>query len=97
MKILGISCFFHDSAAALIINGKIIAAIQEERFTRKKNDPSFPKNAIKYCLNYACLEIDDLDRIVFYENPQETHQPTSCWGNFASSKDWMTTDTSKCS
>ncbi|WP_394366394.1 carbamoyltransferase N-terminal domain-containing protein [Spirosoma utsteinense] len=53
MKILGISAFYHDSAAALVIDGQIVAAAQEERFTRKKHDPSFPANAVTYCLHYG--------------------------------------------
>ena len=68
-KILGISAFYHDSAATLIINGDIIAAAQEERFTRKKHDDSFPSNAIKYILNHNNLKISDIDKIVFYEKP----------------------------
>jgi predicted NodU family carbamoyl transferase len=68
-KILGISAFYHDSAAALTIDGKVVAAAQEERFTRDKHTPDFPKNAIKYCLDFAGLEIDDLDAIVFYDKP----------------------------
>lgn len=68
-KILGISAFYHDSAAALTIGGKIIAAAQEERFTREKHTPDFPVNAIKYCLDEAGLEIDELDAIVFYDKP----------------------------
>jgi carbamoyltransferase len=69
MKILGISAFYHDSAAAIIADGDIIAAAQEERFTRKKHDPSFPSNAIRFCLEYACCSLDDLDGIVFYDKP----------------------------
>lgn len=69
MKILGISAFYHDSAAAIIKDGKIIAAAQEERFTRKKHDPGFPKNAIEYCLLYSGLTLDKLDYIVFYDKP----------------------------
>eukprot|EP00919_Chromeraceae_sp_WS-2016_P033521 GHVR01079179.1.p1 GENE.GHVR01079179.1~~GHVR01079179.1.p1 ORF type:complete len:452 (-),score=71.06 GHVR01079179.1:629-1984(-) len=69
VKILGISSFYHDSAAALVINGKLIAAVQEERFTRIKHDPSFPQNSINFCLQYASLEIEDIDYIVFYEKP----------------------------
>lgn len=68
-KILGISAFYHDSAAALVVGGKIIAAAQEERFTRDKHTPDFPTNAIKYCLEEAGLEIDELDAIVFYDKP----------------------------
>ncbi len=68
-KILGISAFYHDSAAALIVGGKIIAAAQEERFTRDKHTPDFPTQAIKYCLEEAGLTIDELDAIVFYDKP----------------------------
>ena len=68
-KILGISAFYHDSAAALIINDEIIAAAQEERFTREKHSSKFPIEAIKYCLEEAGLEIDELDAVVFYEKP----------------------------
>ena len=68
-KILGISAFYHDSAAALTIGDEIIAAAQEERFTREKHTPDFPTNAIKYCLEEAGLEIDELDAIVFYDKP----------------------------
>ncbi len=69
MIILGISAFYHDSAAALIMNGNIVAAAQEERFTRKKHDPGFPVNAIKYCLEKEGLRLDDLDAVVFYDKP----------------------------
>ncbi|HFA48642.1 MAG TPA: hypothetical protein ENJ95_06425 [Bacteroidetes bacterium] len=69
MKILGISAFYHDSAAAVVENGKVLAAAQEERFTRKKHDPGFPTNAIKYCLEYSGFSIDELDAIVFYDKP----------------------------
>jgi len=68
-KILGISAFYHDSAAALTVGETIIAAAQEERFTREKHTPDFPINAIKYCLEEAGLEIDELDAIVFYDKP----------------------------
>lgn len=68
-KILGISCFYHDSAAVLVIDGKIISAAHEERFSRQKHDERFPKNAIKYCLGEANLEISELDLIVFYDKP----------------------------
>ena len=60
MKILGISAFYHDSAAALIVDGQILAAVQEERFTRKKHDPGFPKEAVKYCLDYSGISIKEL-------------------------------------
>jgi len=69
MKILGISAFYHDSAAVIIEDGKIIAAAQEERFTRKKHDPGFPTNAVKFCLQYAGTSIDQLDAIAFYDKP----------------------------
>ena len=69
MYILGISAFYHDSAACLIHDGKIIAAAQEERFTRKKQDASFPRNAILYCLNEASIDATAVDNIVFYEKP----------------------------
>src|SRR5262249_52098851 len=68
-SILGISAFYHDSAAAVIIDGKIIAAAQEERFTRKKHDPGFPSHAVAYCLREAGLLPADLDYIVFYDKP----------------------------
>lgn len=69
MRILGISAFYHDSAAALLVDGRIVAAAQEERFTRRKHDPSFPANAISYCLTEAKLAAGDLDHVVFYEKP----------------------------
>ena len=67
--VLGISCFYHDSAAALIIDGEIIAAAQEERFSRKKHDPRFPLNAINYCLEEGKINNIDIDAIAFYDNP----------------------------
>jgi carbamoyltransferase len=67
--VLGISAFYHDSAAALVQDGKIIAAAQEERFTRKKNDESFPVNAIKYCLDEAGIDAESLECVVFYDKP----------------------------
>jgi carbamoyltransferase len=69
MRVLGISAFYHDSAAALVEDGRIVAAVQEERFTRKKHDSSFPKNAIAYCLEEAGAELDELDYAVFYDKP----------------------------
>jgi len=69
ISILGISCFYHDSAAAIIVDGDIIAAAQEERFSRKKHDSSFPKNAIEYALREASTSIEEIDYIVFYEKP----------------------------
>ena len=69
MKILGISAFYHDAAAALIIDGEIIAAAQEERFTRVKHDSKLPKNAINFCLEYAGVELKEIDLISFYDKP----------------------------
>ena len=68
-SILGISAFYHDSAACILQDGKIIAAAQEERFTRKKHDSSYPKNAIKFVLGYANLKLSEVDQIVFFEKP----------------------------
>lgn len=68
-NILGISAFYHDSSAALLQDGEIAAAAQEERFTRKKHDASFPENAIRFCLNYGGVQIEEIDAIVFYEKP----------------------------
>ena len=68
-SILGISAFYHDSAAALVIDGKIIAAAQEERFTRKKHDSSYPRNAVDYVLKEANLKLSDISYIAFYEKP----------------------------
>ena len=69
MRILGISAFYHDSAAALLEDGRIVAAAQEERFTRKKHDARFPLHAIRYCLAESGIAVGDLDRVVFYDKP----------------------------
>lgn len=69
MNILGISCFYHDSSAALLQDGKVTAAAQEERWTRKKHDISFPENAIRYCLEQAGITIKQVDAAGFYERP----------------------------
>ena len=69
MKILGISCFYHDSAACLVRDGEIVSAVQEERFTRKKHDAGFPVNAINYCLKEAGIGAGDLDFVAFYDKP----------------------------
>ena len=69
MKILGISAYYHDAAACLVVDGEIIAAAQEERFTRKKHDLYFPVNAIAYCLTYAKIKSKDIDYVVFYDKP----------------------------
>ena len=69
MIVLGISAFYHDSAAAIIRDGDIIAAAQEERFTRLKHDAGFPKQAIGFCLEKAGVSLDEVDNIVFFEKP----------------------------
>ena len=69
MRILGITAFYHDSAAALLVDGKIVAAAQEERFTRKKHDPGFPAAAARYCLAEGKIDANELDHVVFYEKP----------------------------
>ena len=82
MNILGVSAFYHDSAACLVKDGEIISAALEERFTRKKHDPGFPTNAIKYCLRSGNLNWKDIDYIGYYEIPNlkfnvETHSSVS--------------------
>ena len=67
--ILGISAFYHDSAAAIMIDDKIVAAAQEERFTRKKHDSGYPFNAVDFVLNFAKIKLTEVDHIVFYEKP----------------------------
>jgi carbamoyltransferase len=69
MHILGISAYYHDSAACLVTDGRIVAAAQEERFTRKKHDHRFPSNAVAYCLREGGLRASDLDHVVFYDKP----------------------------
>jgi len=69
MRLLGISAFYHDSAAALVDDGEIVAAAQEERFTRKKHDAAFPDAAIRYCLDAANVDLDGVDHVVFFEKP----------------------------
>src|SRR4051812_19718862 len=69
MYVLGISCYYHDAAAALLHDGVLVAAAEEERFTRRKHDHTFPKNAIAFCLEQAGIESTDLDYAVFYEKP----------------------------
>ena len=68
-SILGISAYYHDSAAAILIDGKIIAAAQEERFTRIKHDLNYPFNAVEFVLKYSNLKLNDVDHIIFYEKP----------------------------
>ena len=69
MNILGVSCYYHDAAAALLVDGQLVAAAEEERFTRKKHDSSFPEQAINFCLKFANITANDLDYVVFYEKP----------------------------
>ena len=69
MRILGISAYYHDSAAALVADGQVVAAAQEERFTRRKHDARFPVNAVRFCLEYSGGTPDDVDAVVFYEKP----------------------------
>ena len=89
MNILGISAFYHDSAACLVRDGEIVAAAQEERFTRKKYDPSFPRNAIDYCLREAGIGEEDLDLAVFHDDTYKKEVKKNC--NFAASR--YSTDT----
>jgi carbamoyltransferase len=69
MRVLGISAFYHDSAAALVVDGRIVAAAQEERFTRKKHDAGFPTRAVEYCLAEGGISLDEVDYVTFYEKP----------------------------
>ena len=68
-NILGISAYYHDSAACLVVDGRIVAAAQEERFTRKKHDAAFPTNAVAYCLKEGGIAASQLDHVAFYEKP----------------------------
>ena len=72
--ILGLSCYFHDSAAALIKNGEIISAAQEERFSRKKHDSRFPENAILFCLKSQGITLSDVTEVIYYEKPLLTFE-----------------------
>jgi len=74
MNIIGISCFYHDSAAVLLCDGEIVAAVQEERFSRKKHDPRFPKKALSYCLSKENLAPEQIDYVVFYDKPFMTFE-----------------------
>jgi carbamoyltransferase len=69
MRIIGISAFYHDSAAALVVDGKIVAAAQEERFTRKKHDSRFPQHALGYCLDEGGITLNEVDYVAFYDKP----------------------------
>src|SRR4051812_43129340 len=68
-RILGLSAYYHDSAACLVVDGRIVAAAQEERFTRKKHDAGFPSNAVAYCLREGAVGINEVDLVGFYEKP----------------------------
>jgi carbamoyltransferase len=74
MNILGVSCFYHDSAACMLKDGAVIAAAQEERFSRKKHDPRFPNQAINYCLSEGGIKVSDIDYVVFYDKPLMTFE-----------------------
>src|SRR6476661_2564797 len=74
MYILGISAYYHDSAACLVRDGEILAAAQEERFTRHKHDHNFPANAVDFCLKHAGITVDDLDLVAFYDKPLLTFE-----------------------
>ena len=69
MNILGISCLYHDAAAALLRDGELVGAADEERFTRKRHDPDIPRQAVAYCLAEAGIGIDEVDYLVFYDKP----------------------------
>src|SRR5829696_4202780 len=69
MRILGVSALYHDSAAALVVDGRIVAAAQEERFTRKKNDSAYPANAVAYCLAEGRVPLDEIEYVAFYDKP----------------------------
>ena len=69
MKILGLSCFYHDAAAALLVDGQLVAAAHEERFTRKRHDEAMPAHAVNYCLEQTGMRLADLDYVVFYDKP----------------------------
>ncbi len=69
MRVLGVSAFYHDSAAALIEDGHLVSAAQEERFTRKKHDAGFPQNAVQFCLDRAGIKLQDVDYVAFYDKP----------------------------
>ena len=101
MYILGVSCYYHDSAACLLKDGMIVATAAEERFTRKKHDNSFPENAIKYCLDFEGIKINDVEYIGFYEKPFTKFgrilqtairtYPFGFWMFFKAVPEWLTT------
>src|SRR5688572_24086933 len=69
MRILGISCYYHDAAAAIVVDGRLVAAAEEERFSRVKHDSTYPRSAVEFCLETAGITAGDLDYVVFYEKP----------------------------
>ena len=73
-RVLGISAYYHDSAASLIVDGEIVSAVQEERFTRKKHDASFPNNSVKYCLRQNNISLKEIDKVIYYEKPLLTFE-----------------------
>lgn len=77
MRILGISAYYHDAAAAMVVDGRVVAAAEEERFTRKKHDPGFPINAIRACLDLAGERASELDDVAFYGKPFLSS--SGCW------------------
>ena len=78
MHILGVSCYYHDAAAALLRDGVLVAAAEEERFSRIKHDYGFPKSAIQFCLDQAALKGRDLDYVVFFEKPfRQSSEPAA--------------------
>ena len=87
-SILGISAFYHDSAACILVDGKIIAAAQEERFTRKKHDPNYPHNAIEFVLKFANLKLSEVDQIVFFEKQSYISVPWTAF-TIGAPKSWM--------
>ena len=72
--IIGLSCYYHDSAAAILKNGEIVAAVQEERFSRKKHDSRFPYNALRYCLKSQSIGLQNIQEVVYYEKPLLTFE-----------------------
>ena len=97
--VLGISAYFHDSAAALLVDGEVIAAAQEERFNRIKNSPDFPTEAVRYCLNEAGIDLQEVDHIVFFEKPflkferllqtYYNHAPKGFWSFLKAMQQWV--------
>ena len=89
---LGLSAFYHDSAAALVIDGKVICAIEEEKLSGEKHDSSFPFKAIQWCLEYAKITIDEVDMVCWYENPKDkferVRETIGKWGGLRYPMKW---------